>query len=459
MAKGNMFQGMARGSVGDVVFYRMDNKQISRVRNRYPRNPRSNKQLVQRAIMATVMRAYSAGKEIFDHSFEGKPVGMGNMREFLSRNADALRQALAYDFQLKPTAHLDAIVNAPKTNTPVPNLYIVSTGSLQQDYITIKDASALNAQGTITTPAANADETLAQYAKRIGLNVGDIYTFVGYTVNPSKTVFSVENGIGAGAYQENGSFFFVRLIVTDAILAEDPAEDALMSSIFEVDATANVDNAPLLEYKVAGLNASLASLFDFTNDGEIAVAMGVIRSEVNSGLRSNETLHWVNWSNVYGIDWQNLLKAWEKNGTAIGDSDLILEGGGENNSPSAEPGPAGITAEGNFLAATDGIGNRYILTSGGQAILLSSGKLQVESANPSSGTATFKNLGSYAGALPTMPATIKIEDGEDAPFGPEGNWVLQFDGKTFETGTKYYNASLGISQNWVDIPLNDFQLQ
>ena len=72
MAKGNMLQGMARGKVGDVVFSRLNGQQISRVRNRQPYNPRTNKQLIQRAIMATVMLGYSAGKEIFNHSFQGK---------------------------------------------------------------------------------------------------------------------------------------------------------------------------------------------------------------------------------------------------------------------------------------------------------------------------------------------------------------------------------------------------
>ena len=74
MAKGNLFQGMGRGKVGDVVFSRLNGEQISRVRNRHPKNPRSNSQLFQRAIMATVMQAYSAGKAIFDHSFEGYAV-------------------------------------------------------------------------------------------------------------------------------------------------------------------------------------------------------------------------------------------------------------------------------------------------------------------------------------------------------------------------------------------------
>ena len=60
---------MGRGKLGDIVLTRIDGQQIARPRNRQPKNPRTNKQLYQRAVMATVMQAYSAGIKIFDHSF------------------------------------------------------------------------------------------------------------------------------------------------------------------------------------------------------------------------------------------------------------------------------------------------------------------------------------------------------------------------------------------------------
>ena len=93
MAKGNLFQGMGRGKVGDVVFSRLNGQQIARVRNRNPKNPRTNAQLYQRAIMATVMQAYSAGIAIFDHSFQGKEVGAQNQRRFMALNAKLLRES------------------------------------------------------------------------------------------------------------------------------------------------------------------------------------------------------------------------------------------------------------------------------------------------------------------------------------------------------------------------------
>jgi hypothetical protein len=52
MAKDNLFLGTARGSVGDIVFSRLDGQQVARVRNRAPRNPQSPAQMVQRIIMS-----------------------------------------------------------------------------------------------------------------------------------------------------------------------------------------------------------------------------------------------------------------------------------------------------------------------------------------------------------------------------------------------------------------------
>ena len=140
MAKGNMFLGMARGKVGDVVFYRADGQQLSRVRNRNPRNPRSDAQLFQRAIMATTVQAYTAGKAIFDHSFQGYSVGAQNQREFLKRNAKMLRELIATDINTPiATNQQKARVVAPGVSMPVPNAYVISRGTYDQSLFSYED--------------------------------------------------------------------------------------------------------------------------------------------------------------------------------------------------------------------------------------------------------------------------------------------------------------------------------
>lgn len=95
MSKGNMFLGLARGSVGDLTFYRRNAQQITRVRVRNVKNPQSPAQMGQRAIQRTAVQAYGVLKSICDHSFEGVSYGANSYSKFLSLNMDMLRQEAA----------------------------------------------------------------------------------------------------------------------------------------------------------------------------------------------------------------------------------------------------------------------------------------------------------------------------------------------------------------------------
>lgn len=94
-----MFLGLARGSVGDITFYRRNAQQISRVRVRKVKNPQSNAQMWQRAINHTAVEAYSVLKSICDHSFEGVSYGSASYSKFLSLNMDMLRREAAGTIQ------------------------------------------------------------------------------------------------------------------------------------------------------------------------------------------------------------------------------------------------------------------------------------------------------------------------------------------------------------------------
>lgn len=453
-----MFQGMARGSVGDVVFYRLDGKQIARVRNRNPKNPKSQGQIAQRAIMATIMQAYSHGKEIFDHSFEGKSVGMGSMREFLSRNANALRQAIIYDFGVKPTTHLNGMVNAPKTNTPVPNQYVISAGSLEQNFFNIQEATATNQNAVVTTPAALEGETMSEYAARVGLHVGDIYTIVGFALRPTSTVFSTPNGIGAGAYQEKGQFYYVRLIVTDGINSDSPVTSVKMNDIFEEVATQGIDTLAGFTSPVANYNMNLGLIAHFAEEEWIAVSAGIIRSEVNSGLRSNETMHWCKFGNVYGIDYRNLWLAWDKTKDELGQSDLILEGGGFTPESLSDNSPVEISAEGNYLVAVKADGTKAVLTSEGQAVMLNGGRLQIAIVGTANSSVGFEDTGNYQGSLPQQAVTISQEGATQGSTSQyETTIVLTTGGVTFKTDRKVFNANTMGGQLF-DISLGDFKI-
>ena len=87
MAKGNMLLGMARGSVGDVTFYRDGGLQRARSRNRQPNNPRSNKQQTQRALFSNCVKFYKlTAAKFFRFAFENKKVNESDYNAFMREN-------------------------------------------------------------------------------------------------------------------------------------------------------------------------------------------------------------------------------------------------------------------------------------------------------------------------------------------------------------------------------------
>lgn len=126
MSKGNLFLGLASGSVGDVTFYRRNAQQISRVRIRNVKNPQTPAQMGQRAINRTAVGAYKVLKDICDHSFEGFSYGAGCYARFLSLNMGILRTEAAHpDAQIGNKSflpkNLEGLVAMP---------FILSSGSL-----------------------------------------------------------------------------------------------------------------------------------------------------------------------------------------------------------------------------------------------------------------------------------------------------------------------------------------
>lgn len=315
MAKGNLFQGMARGKVGDVVFSRLDGQQVSRVRNRAPRNPRTNAQLMQRAIMATIMQAYSQGKEIFDHSFQGKVVGSGCQRRFMELNTKMLRSGIASCID-NGTALADQLYRAisPKAKTSVPNMYIVSEGTYDNDL--------LNADGSFkANPLEN--ETVAQYCERLGIKAGDYYTYLGFA-NESEDVFKVVDSTANYGTLKKCHFFFIRMKVKETALTDTTklTASSTKSLFFVVDKLVGTES-------IGGLSGiKLSEPMNVGYEiGDYGYTEGIIRSRFDQDLRSECQLEIPTEGFETGIVATYVLDAWKQGTEQLGDSDLILEGG------------------------------------------------------------------------------------------------------------------------------------
>ena len=91
MAKGNLILGTAKNSVGDVVMYRREGAQITRVRVRNVKNPKTNAQSFQRAIMAPIAKFYSALSVVLERSYEGLSKAKSH-NKFNQTNANLARK-------------------------------------------------------------------------------------------------------------------------------------------------------------------------------------------------------------------------------------------------------------------------------------------------------------------------------------------------------------------------------
>lgn len=344
MAKDNLFLGQARGKIGDIVFYRMNGVQMSRTRNRHPRNPDTNPQKVQRAISATVSQLYRAGRRIFDHSFQGKSVGAKNQHYFLSENMRILRGLVSSEIDIRPDgvtsniADVKGRVVMPGATNPVGfDGCIMAQGDYQQTFFGVAEAYTPDPLEdgtplTFTIPAAlDANETCAEYAARTGLIAGDIYTICGVEQS-NVAVGGYDAPASSQGWFFEGWFFAIRLRVLASFLtSSDAAQGKTLADMMQIDFTIgdHLDTTDLME-KTVGSTFTLMDVGDHTNLRYFQ-ANGtwgnIIRSRLDRDLRSTTYMKRHQVYMNHGIIPGYLIDAWTKDENTLGNSDLILEGG------------------------------------------------------------------------------------------------------------------------------------
>lgn len=315
-----------------------------------PRNPRTNAQLIQRAIMASVMRAYAAGKEIFDHSFQSFSVGSACQRFFLKTNARYLRSLCASEINLEPPtidhnqSEQRGRYAAPGTDTGCGwDGLIISKGSYWQQAFKITEA-ATSGQGQqqVVTPliinlptAASAAETCAQYAARVGLIADDYYTICGFVYNAEngymfeapEDIHHIDMASVAPTY-----FFYVRMRVKSTfVTSTDAVQGKLYSDLFNIDSVndgnANITIDDLLQNNVVAPFTMRDLLVYKENVPQVGGWMGIIRSRFDRDLRSNSQLFRTQVYEHTGLLARYITTIWANGSQSIGDSSLILEGG------------------------------------------------------------------------------------------------------------------------------------
>ena len=212
MSKGNLFLGFGRGKVGDVVFSRANGEQVTRARNRAPRNPQTPLQLLQRVVMKTNASAYSLMQDICDHSFQGFDKGTGNQSEFIRANVRLMRDQLATLINSGSAAEIltsdEANFSMRGQSTPCLNAYLVADGSIQPSSIfkfdMVGSGSSTSMNPTIMmlmTPQMTEDISTLTYqdmCDMIGCQAGDQITIVWMTTDDTENAIepSTANSFG-----------------------------------------------------------------------------------------------------------------------------------------------------------------------------------------------------------------------------------------------------------------------
>lgn len=117
MATGNWLLGGVKGKVGDLVLSKANGEQITRARNRYPKNPKTTKQAMQRMSFAALSTFYTAFEnEILNHSWQGVKYGGDSHNHF-------------YKLALSPEVKTPAV--AKGSMKYIPSNYPMSRGILR----------------------------------------------------------------------------------------------------------------------------------------------------------------------------------------------------------------------------------------------------------------------------------------------------------------------------------------
>lgn len=199
MAKDNLFLGFARGKVGDLVFSRLNGVQVTRARNRSPKNPKSVPQVLQRVIMNTMGKAYSLLQPIANHAFEGYVEGTPCQSRFMQLNIAMLRDLASAVIQ-DPSE--DTIINSQASNFSakddsyaMANPYVIADGSLPRINVTLSvDEGIINFPFPQAGSGTDNAFTYNDMVAALGCQAGDQLSFLMMTHDFTQSGTSFVNG-------------------------------------------------------------------------------------------------------------------------------------------------------------------------------------------------------------------------------------------------------------------------
>lgn len=338
MAKSGFWLRGSKGKLAGATLYKDANGDTVMREVVTPKNPQTTKQMVQRIIMNTIMQAYSAMKEITDHSFENVPAGAKTMQVFMKRNLDFAREKLS-QMQAQGVDFFDMYNFVPLgVKAFVPNQYLISTGSLPQ--VTSSFVNEGTQLHSLVVSAIKVN-TYQGVCDALGAQRGDQVTFLTFSSNANIS----------------SRFRFTRVILDPT---NEDGSQAAMSTPFLVEGAINapsVRNEGTAEFD---FTISETAGFAIEPKGESCFAGGVILSRLvnDSWLRSTcRLIYNEQMTALSGRSMGECLRSALQGKAIYAPADLYLNNAGQGGTAAVEAGsdaPSGDSGSGSSSGSGTG---------------------------------------------------------------------------------------------------------
>lgn len=152
---------MARGKVGDLVFYVRNGAQQTRVRNRQPENPRSRSQMNQRVKLASVVGFYKRQASFFRFALKK------------SQKESYYNAFVRYNINISPYLTKEDVANG----VTIPAPYVIADGDMPRVVI---GSSNITSSGTLSlrTDILSTMNTWGDMRRQMDLQMGDMLSIV-----------------------------------------------------------------------------------------------------------------------------------------------------------------------------------------------------------------------------------------------------------------------------------------
>ena len=266
MAKGNMFIGNGSGKVGNLVVATRAGEQITRVYQPRVANPKSYKQMLQRAKFANAVKFYKkAVQNFFKFAFEDKKKSESDYNAFMRHNI--MNSALLIKG------------NVDDAYFPALGRWVMSSGSLPNAFDIVKadDGGFLFVNEGMKPNATIGD--ISSLLLGQGFHTGDIITFVLITSPVTYLDFDLTNLYDSGLQQPDW------LIVQFAI---DPKDTRDISQANFIGSR----NGGLGAYEGNSLvisNDNAIHWLGYPDDEEMAAACCIVTRNTGSGVMATNT--------------------------------------------------------------------------------------------------------------------------------------------------------------------------